>query len=117
MKIDEFGELLVNIVAMTRNHDQVNPMVLALKVAEETGEFATAVLYDQGYVQHKEMKEGMFEEAADVISVLLATLTNACPNMSPRQITTALLYASEQKAEKYARIIGANPEDLRVSRD
>lgn len=117
MKIDDFSEFNINLCAMSRKHEGMTTKDLALKVAEETGEFATAVLYHEGLVQHKTLKEGMFEEAADVVNVIFAALTAAYPNMSPREIVTAFSNAYEHKAEKYARLIGQDAEDLRVSRD
>ncbi len=117
MKIDDYGQFVIDIARMSCEHDPMPPWALALKTGEEVGEFHTAILYELGFLRHKVMKDTPFEEAADVMNCLIATLANLYPNKTPEQIGTALMAAHVKKAEVYASRIGQRLEDLCVQRD
>ena len=84
---------------------QIPETVLALKGAEEFGEFAEAVLIECGYNSHKVPEEGTFGEAADVVVCLVAVLALLHRDDTPEQIMVRLFADFERKMKKYEVIL------------
>lgn len=92
---------------ITREFESMPALALNNKLAEEFGEFAEALLVEQGYLQHKRDRiEGTFGEAADVIIVLLGVLAKHHRTMRPEEIKAQLADALERKNQKYINVLG-----------
>ena len=78
---------------------------LALKLGEELGELQEEVLKDYGYLKHKETKEGVWLEVADLINVLVGFLATHYPNMTAHDLTEKLYESVAIKFDKYERIL------------
>ena len=96
------------LIELTQKNESMPAIALVAKLAEEMGEFAEAVLKEEGYLQHKELKEDPIHEAADVINVLLAVLAQLYPGRNPRYLTEELYNALCDKGEKYERVLNRN---------
>ena len=93
---------------LTQKNEDMPAIALVAKLAEEVGEFAESVLKDEGYLQHKELKEGPIHEAADVINVVIGILAQLYPGRNPRYLTEELYVALCEKGEKYERVLKQN---------
>ncbi len=82
----------------------------ALKVGEEYGEFAEAVLYKLGYLKHKVMKEPPEGEAADLYITVLDTLADIYKKETPAQVLERLNTQLKLKTLKWMSI--QQPEDM-----
>lgn len=71
----------------------------------ETGELAEAVNASLGFLPHKQMKEPLEGEVADVINSAIAVLAKAYPLESGAQIKARLLEQLHRKATKWAQVI------------
>lgn len=89
-----------------RSYENMEPLALVGKVAEETGELAAAVNTMLGYMPHKQLKDTPYEEAADIINVLTGLLVKLYPNDSIDVIKKNLDTALQKKGDKYVSIVG-----------
>ena len=85
--------------------DKFDPLLMALKLAEETGELAEATLAAAGYKPGKVMKEPMEGEAADVILCAIAVITKAYPNDSVDEIVDRIAAQMTLKTDKWLKKI------------
>ena len=99
------GDAMTDTVELTRKLETAEPWALGLKLSEETGEFSEALLKELGYLQHKELKEPLMGEAADVINVVLATLVMTYPDKHIGDIVRELRDHMVLKNIKYKRIL------------
>ena len=93
------------ILEFTKQYETSPSWALALKLGEECGEVNEAVLKDYGFLQHKQLKEDVFHEAADVINVLIGLLVTHYPNLTTEEIGFKLNEALTTKGAKYKRVI------------
>ena len=85
-----------------------NPMPLLarhIKMTEECGEFAEALLHQQGFLPHKTMKEPIEGEVADVIICVLDTLRAVYPEQTPAEFLAMVQYQIDKKSARWANII------------
>lgn len=84
--------------------------VLALKGAEEFGEFAEAVLRECGYNSHKSTDDvgDSFSEGADVLVCLVAVLALIHKDESPKEIMSRLFESFGRGMRKYEKILNDN---------
>lgn len=81
------------------------PILASLaKCTEELGEFAEASMYNMGYLQHKQLKETPFAEAADVIICVVDTLAAQYPELSVDYIQEALEAELTRKQVKWIAV-------------
>lgn len=99
------GESMTASMELTRELETAPPVILGLKLAEECGEFSEALSKELGYLQHKELKEPLMGEAADVINVVLATLVMTYPEKSLNVISQELCLNMALKYTKYKDIL------------
>jgi len=99
------GNSMTDSLELTRELETAPPAILGLKLAEECGEFSEALSKELGYLQHKELKEPLMGEAADVINVVLATLVMTYPNKALETIVKELREQMELKNIKYRNIL------------
>lgn len=104
------GDALTDAIDLTRELENAPPAILGLKLAEECGEFSEALSKELGFLQHKETKEPLLGEAADVIIVVLATLVMTYPDRSLQDITRELRDHIIMKNQKYRNILEAHRE-------
>ena len=95
---------------LTLQHETAEPWALALKLGEELGEFQQAVLKDEGYLRHKELKEDMWGEAADIVCVLIGYFARRYPECTGQQLTERLYDNICEKGDKYRTILLQNKE-------
>lgn len=74
------------------------------KLFEEGGELAECVNIHQGYITHKQMKEPLVGEVADVVQCALAILVDAHPDMPAGQLMELFLSHFERKNAKWAAV-------------
>lgn len=74
------------------------------KLMEEVGELAESVNIHQGFITHKEMKEPLVGEVADVVQNALAILVDATPELSKKQRLDLFLYWLDKKNQKWAAV-------------
>lgn len=113
---DNRWDLLIgSLFNITSNYETMPPEALTIKLAEEVGEFSEIMLYEMGFLRHKdkEWKDTPIEEAADIINVLIGTLAMHYPDKAPWELSNDLYEAVKKKGTKYAGLIGAT-EDLPV---
>ena len=65
-----------------------------------------AILKGNGFLQHKELKEGVIDEVADVFNVCLALLVSHYPDATVEELIVRLDNAMKTKNAKYAEILG-----------
>ena len=106
MNTDEkFYEAVHWLFDMTQRMETAPPLALGVKLSEEVGEFSEALLKQQGFLAHKELKEDPIHEAADIMNVLIGALAVMYPEKTPYQLTEELYDAMCSKGEKYERIL------------
>ena len=113
-KID-WDEVIHYLFRITRDHETMPPEALTIKLSEEVGEFSEIMLHEMGFLRHKdkEWKDTPVEEAADIINVLIGTLSMHYPEKDVRELADELFAAVKKKGTKYARLIGAE-QDLPI---
>jgi len=106
----DLEETLMKCLDMTRNYDDAPDWAHGLKLGEECGEVQEAILKANGFLDHKELNEGVVEEVADVINVLMALLTAHYPDLTIYHIATKLDNAMKQKNQKYYEVLTKRKE-------
>lgn len=109
---DTFDTILYELFVMTRQYETAPDWAMGLKLSEEVGEVNEAVLFSNGYVQHKIMKEDVMHEVADVFNVCIALLVKHYPGIPIDQLFTEFAAAVEKKGRKYAKVIGALNQEV-----
>ena len=104
----EFDKEIKRLLDVTKKYEYAPPMALGLKLSEECGEVCEVLMYQAGYLAHKDVNDldPLIEECADVMNVLLGILVQVYPNMTTRELSEQLYKAFVKKGEKYERIIG-----------
>jgi len=75
------------------------------KIMEELGEFSEALLHKLGMLPHKEMKEPIEGEAADVIICVIDALAGAYPEMTAEGLTGMLEFQLGKKSLKWKTVM------------
>lgn len=75
------------------------------KIMEELGEFSEALLHKLGHLPHKEMKEPIEGEAADVIICVIDALAGAYPDLSADELTLILEIQLRKKSNKWKTVM------------
>lgn len=75
------------------------------KLQEEGGELAEAVLYNEGFLPHKTMKEPLVGEVADVMLVALDVLCASYPDKSNDELMAMLSEQLVLKSAKWKKIL------------
>jgi hypothetical protein len=78
---------------------------MTLKVAEEAGELAEAVNFHEGFLAHKQMKEPLEGEVADVINCAIGVLVKAYPHLTDAALYALLETMLALKADKWGRVL------------
>lgn len=104
----KFYEAIHWLFEMTQQGETAPPLALGVKLSEEVGEFSEALLKQQGFLAHKELKERPIDEAADIFNVLIGCLAVMYPERTPYELTEELYDAICTKGEKYERILKQN---------
>ena len=79
----------------------------SVKTMEELGEFSEALLHKLGHLPHKEMKEPIEGEAADVILCIIDALAGAYPEMTAEGLTSMLEWQLAKKSQKWEKVMAA----------
>lgn len=99
-------QLLAKLVELTRLDTSALPTLgKTTKLGEEVGELCEAVLFHEGYVQHKDDVGSVLEESADVVLLVMDILSSCFPDESPETIADALKGMIELKAKKWQTIM------------
>lgn len=77
------------------------------KLQEEGGELAEAVLYNEGFLPHKTMKEPLVGEVADVMLVALDVLCASYPHLTNEELIKLLSEQLMLKSAKWKKIVSA----------
>lgn len=106
-----FDEYVRELVAFVIKYEPMDPLALNCKAAEEFGELSEQLLYNNGYVQHKTMKEPIECEFGDVLNCIIASIAKTLHNQgcSEEEIVQRLLNGANLKFEKYLKIINDLP--------
>ena len=88
-----------------RSHNDL--LYRQVKLSEETGELAEAVLHVEGFSPHKKMKEPIEGEVADVVICALDILMEAYPEDSVEESKERLFKALDLKSLKWVKIVEA----------
>jgi NTP pyrophosphatase (non-canonical NTP hydrolase) len=99
--VDSVTKQIPHIIAEVRAFDKLDVNELQLKVCEETGELAQAILVERGKLPHKSLKEPAIGEGADVIIATVATLAKLYPEMTPDKLAEELARWVTLKMAKY----------------
>lgn len=102
----QYSQAFHDLFAMVQEGQEAPSEILGLKLQEEVGEFSEVLMYELGYLQHKDKEfESLFGEAADIINVVVGILAKQNPNKHPRELTLLLLESIIKKGGKYAKIM------------
>jgi len=95
---------------ITREHEDMPATALTIKLSEEVGEFSEVMLHEMGYLRHKDKvwKDTPISEAADIINVLIGTLSVHYPDTPTSELFDQLRSALIVKGKKYAKLIGVD---------
>lgn len=97
-------EVFLRIINLAREDVKgIEPM--GLKLMEEVGELAECINFAQGYLPHKQMKEPLIGEAADVIQNVLAILAKAYPDWTQSEIIRGLDNHLQKKTDKWESVM------------
>lgn len=97
---------MYRVFALSKNKLNTLPLfVRNSKIMEEVGEFSEAVMFQQGYLPHKNMKEPLEGEAADVIICVLDTLAAAYPDKTVDELVVMLSDQLSVKCEKWVSVM------------
>ena len=99
------GDSLIESLKLSRELETAEPWALGLKLQEECGEFSEALLKELGYLKHKEMKEPLIGEVADIINVLLSILAQLYPEKKMEDIVRELRDYMVLKTIKYREVL------------
>lgn len=75
------------------------------KLQEEGGELAEAVLYNEGFLPHKSMKEPLAGEVCDVILVALDVLCASYPHLNNEELIDLLSVHMRAKSSKWKKLV------------
>jgi NTP pyrophosphatase (non-canonical NTP hydrolase) len=101
----DIEKVLYDLIVLARAKENAPDWALGLKLVEEVGEVSEVILYENGFIQHKEIKEDLFHEVADVFNVCTAILTQHYTELDEAQIMVRLTQAVEKKGKKYADLL------------
>lgn len=94
------------IQALEVSRSDVKPTLFKMvKLQEECGELAEAVLCNENFMPHKTMKEPLVGEVADVILVALDVYRASYPSLSDEELVSQLINQMETKLNKWRSII------------
>lgn len=102
----QIEELMIECLEMVRSFDVSPGWAHGLKLGEECGEVQEAILVAAGMCDHKEIKEDVMHEVADVINVCMAILSAEYETVPINELLPQLVAAMQLKNTKYANIIG-----------
>jgi NTP pyrophosphatase (non-canonical NTP hydrolase) len=100
----KMNEIISKIILLGKT-DPKNLEAHTLKLMEETGELAEAVNHTLGNLPHKEMKEPLAGEVADVIQCAIAVMCKAYPDMTEGDIFNELNRQLVAKTAKWERVV------------
>ena len=100
-------KLIKNILKLSSRHrwPLANRMI---KLTEECGELAEAVNKHDGFLPHKELKEPVEGEVADVIITAIDVLRKAYQDKSEKEVMALLADQIEKKSAKWEAILERN---------
>lgn len=115
----DFYEEIQRGFELTLEHEDAPSWALGLKLGEECGEFSMDLLKVHGFLRHKKYTPELFEEAADIINVLIGVLSQRAKEMgifaqgSPQptveevamNLTDLLKEAISRKIDKYKHVL------------
>lgn len=106
----DFQTTFVDLLSAIKQHETMPDWALGLKLGEEAGEVSEALLKAKGYLRHKELKEDVLHEIADVFNVCLGILVQRYQNKSVDEIFDMLNQAVYKKGQKYINLLkGGTP--------
>ena len=98
------NDIILKIIHLGKTDPKVL-VALTLKLMEEVGELAEAVNHALGNLPHKEMKEPLSGEVADVILCAIAVMCKAYPDMTEGDIFEELNRQLITKTSKWERVV------------
>jgi len=99
----DFERQMVHIIELAREFDQLDASELHMKVSEENGELAEAILVERGKLPGKKLKEPAAGEGADVIISAVCTLAKHYSGLSAEELASQLSKWINIKTGKYER--------------
>jgi hypothetical protein len=97
------SEIIPHIIQEVRARETLDVNELHMKISEENGELATAILVEAGKLPGKRLKEPAMGEGADVIIATICTLAKHYPNKTPEQLAAELAKWVNVKMGKYEK--------------
>ena len=80
-------------------------LVRNAKIMEEVGEFSEALLFKLGHLPHKNMKEPIEGEAADIILCVIDTLASVYPELTASELSDMLEKQLTKKSQKWIEVM------------
>ena len=107
--LNDLQSMAFGLIEMAQDKENAPDWALGLKLGEETGEVQSVLLYENGFLQHKEFDEDVMHEVADVFNVCTAILAKHYSHLTPSEIMVRFNLAVHKKGLKYAKILeGSN---------
>lgn len=103
--MSEIQKSIEESIEMSRELETADGWALGLKLQEEVGEFSECLLKKYGYLRHKQLKESIFGEAADIMNVILSVLQAIHPTASTEDILEELTKHMYLKNAKYKKVL------------
>jgi NTP pyrophosphatase (non-canonical NTP hydrolase) len=98
--------MFLELIKLARSRYNTRPLfVRNSKIMEEVGEFSEALMFKEGFLPHKTMKEPLEGEAADVIMCIVDTLTGSYADKTNEEINDMLIAQLTLKSEKWQRVM------------
>jgi NTP pyrophosphatase (non-canonical NTP hydrolase) len=95
----------INSICNVARLERKPAWALGLKLFEEAGEAGEALNHHLGMLPHKQMKEPIEGEIADVVQNAIAILVKVYPNLSNKQLRKLLKAQIKAKNKKWKAII------------
>ena len=104
MSKPDFNKEIHRILKLSQSEPK-SVEAMGLKLMEEVGELAEALNHKLGNLPHKEMKEPLAGEVADVINVVVALFVKAHPELTYDEQTDLLIDQLKKKSKKWKDVI------------
>jgi NTP pyrophosphatase (non-canonical NTP hydrolase) len=112
----DMRDILVDVMLTSTTKDTLDTNQLYMKMGEEVGELAEALLVEQGVLPHKTLTEDSFGEAADVLICLVGVMAEHHKDKPPTVVYHLLLDALAVKAAKYEDVVCRNHSSTTASK-
>lgn len=103
------SDMLAHIITEVRDFDKLDTSELHMKISEENGELAEAILVERGKLPGKKLKEPALAEGADVIIATICTVAKHYASIPAPELATLLSKWVNVKMGKYSEKLHTPP--------